>query len=92
MKDAIRAILAEGNLQNIFPDEQEREKYKADLIGFGRAIATSEYLNRDILSAIEQSLPPARPCKANPSLTSEGVQAMIASEHKTLGISLPEWS
>ncbi|MCP1065546.1 hypothetical protein M5G07_08585 [Serratia symbiotica] len=62
IKDAIRIALKTDNLETHFPDMTERESFKAELVRFRKAVATSEYLANNILSAMEQSLPPKKTC------------------------------
>ncbi|WP_170324318.1 iron-sulfur cluster assembly scaffold protein SufA [Budvicia diplopodorum] len=91
VKDAIRIVLTHENLMAHFPDLSEREFFKAELVKFGRAVALSEYIARDILSAIEQSVAPKKTYQPDNMPSADAVKAMIAAEHKNLGLSAPEF-
>ncbi|EAW1261746.1 hypothetical protein AA11_06035 [Salmonella enterica subsp. diarizonae] len=72
------------------PNRKDREEYKARLIKFGRAVANNDYTSRDILSSMDQCVPPKK--TSNPKQPpAEAVKAMINAEHKSLGIAAPEW-
>lgn len=88
--NAIKIVLDEDNLLKMHPDKKDREKYKAELVKFARAVANNNYTARDILSAIEQCKPPTKTC--NPKQPgAKAVKDMIEAEHKKLGITAPEW-
>lgn len=91
IKDAIRIVLTTENLNSRFPDPSDREAFKTDLVKFGRAVATSEYIARDIISAIEQSVPPKKTYQPDNLPSVSDVKAMIVAEHKNLGLSAPEF-
>ncbi|MQL46602.1 hypothetical protein GEA64_00710 [Photorhabdus khanii] len=57
-----------------------------NIVKFGRAIASSEYIACDILSAIEQSLPPTKTYQPDNLPTNSEVKLMISAEHKNLGL------
>lgn len=92
VKDAIRIALKAENLETRFPDVTERESFKAELVRFGKAVATSEYLANNILSAMEQSLPPKKTCQPEGMPSADEAKAMIIAEHKKLGLSAPVFS
>ncbi|WP_440863374.1 iron-sulfur cluster assembly scaffold protein SufA [Symbiopectobacterium purcellii] len=92
VKDAIRIALKTENLAAHFPDVAERENFKAELVRFGKAIATSESLASNILSAMAQSLPPKKTCQPEGMPSADEVKAMIIAEHKKLGLSAPVFS
>ncbi|QDL35506.1 hypothetical protein EGO53_19380 [Serratia liquefaciens] len=79
------------NLVARFPDPSERESFKTELVKFGRAVATSEYIAHDIISAIEQSVAPKKTYQPDNLPSGDEVRAMIAAEHKNLGLSAPEF-
>ncbi|RDL25958.1 iron-sulfur cluster assembly scaffold protein SufA [Serratia fonticola] len=89
IKEAIRLVLSHENLSLSIQDKTEREEFKASLIKFGRAVATSEYLAENILSAVEQSLPPKKSSSTTVTATSEEVKNMIRAEHRNLGLGVP---
>ncbi|EQA4235374.1 iron-sulfur cluster assembly scaffold protein SufA [Serratia marcescens] len=91
IKEAIRIVLTNENLVARFPEATERESFKAELVKFGRAVATSEYIGRDVLSAIEQSLPSKKTVQPENMPSAQNVKTMIAAEHKNLGLSSPEF-
>ncbi|WP_118986706.1 iron-sulfur cluster assembly scaffold protein SufA [Photorhabdus sp. CRCIA-P01] len=91
IKEAIRIVLSPDNLSKNFPDPSEREIFRVNIVKFGRAIANSEYTACDILSAIEQSLPPTKTYHPDNLPTSREIKLMISAEHKNLGLSAPEF-
>ncbi|CQH33436.1 Uncharacterised protein [Yersinia frederiksenii] len=91
LKDAIRIVLTSENLTRHFPDPVERVAFRADLVKFGRAVATSESIARGIISAIEQSIPPKKTYQPENLPSASEVKTMIAAEHKKLGLSAPEF-
>lgn len=91
IKDAIRIVLTPENLVSRFSDSTERESFRSEVIKFGRVVASSEYLACDVISAIKQSLPPKNTYHPNNLPLASEVQAMIAAEHKNLGLSPPEF-
>lgn len=91
LKDAIRVVLTPENLNRHFPDPVERVAFRADLVKFGRAVATSESISRGIISAIEQSVPPKKTYQPDNQPSASEVKAMIAAEHKNFGLSAPEF-
>ncbi|KAE9756150.1 iron-sulfur cluster assembly scaffold protein SufA [Escherichia coli] len=55
VKEAINIAMQPDNLARLFPDNPEqRARYRSLLICFGRAIAQSEFIARDIINAMEQ--------------------------------------
>ncbi|ELB6470231.1 iron-sulfur cluster assembly scaffold protein SufA [Salmonella enterica] len=87
---AIKIVMNEDNLLKMHPNRKDREEYKARLIKFGRAVANNDYTSRDILSSMDQCVPPKK--TSNPKQPpAEAVKAMINAEHKSLGIAAPEW-
>ncbi|WP_061771156.1 hypothetical protein [Serratia symbiotica] len=89
IKEAIRLVLSHENFSLSIQDKTEREEFKASLIKFGRAVATSEYLAENILSVVEQSLPPKKSSSTTVTATSEEVKEMIRAEHRNLGLGVP---
>jgi|SRR5471030_297386 len=92
VKDAIRIVLTPENLATRFPDQAEREAYRTELVKFGRAVASAEYIARDIISAIEQSQVPKKTYQPDNLPSAYDAKAMISAEHKNLGLSAPEFS
>lgn len=88
IKDAIRIILS-SELDEHFPEPKAREKFRSELILFGRAVATSEYLAQDVISCIEQSRAPKKSYQPENQPSADEVRAMITSEHKSFGLSIP---
>lgn len=88
--EAIKTIMAEEYLQKQFPDQGVREEYKSSLMQFGRAVANNRYTAEDVLTHIEQVKSPRATINAvQPDATE--VRAMIAAEHKSLGLNNPKW-
>lgn len=93
IKEAIKIVISPDNLAKLHPDSLELRVQQRDaLIRFGRAVAQSEFLARDILNAIERSRPPAKTVSLNDMPSDEDVRAMITAEHKSLGLSRPGFS
>ncbi|EFK6339247.1 hypothetical protein ACWBEJ_004676 [Escherichia coli] len=87
---AIKTIMQDDYLNKMFPDLAEREKYKAELIKFGRAVANNLYTTDDVLSHItQQKAPVATSNTPQPDINE--VKALIISEHNKLGLNSPEW-
>ncbi|WP_445375070.1 iron-sulfur cluster assembly scaffold protein SufA [Photorhabdus tasmaniensis] len=91
IKEAIRIVLSSDSLSKHFPDLSEREIFRVNIVKFGRAIASSEYIACDILSAIEQSLPPTKTYQPDNLPANSEVKLMISAEHRNLGLSAPEF-
>lgn len=93
IKEAVKIVITPENLAKLYPGDLELQvHYRDQLIRFGRAIAQSEFLARDMMSAIEQSMAPANTAKLADMPGDEDVRAMIAAEHRNLGLSAPEFS
>ncbi len=59
VKDAIKIVIQPDNLARLFPDNPEQiARYRILLIHFGRAIAQSEFIARDVINAMEQCTAP----------------------------------
>ncbi|HFW3091154.1 TPA: hypothetical protein ACIBE3_004859 [Salmonella enterica subsp. enterica serovar Reading] len=87
---AIKIVMREDNLLKMHPNKKDREEYKSRLVKFARAVASNNYTSRDILSSMDQCVPPQK--TSNPKQPpAEAVKAMIDAEHKSLGIAAPEW-
>ncbi|MBP2844091.1 MULTISPECIES: hypothetical protein [Dickeya] len=91
IKEAIKIALSPEKLSLHYPDADDREEFRTELVKFGRAVATSEYTARDILSAITQSQPSEKVYHPDSLPAVEDVRAMITAEHKNLGLSAPEF-
>lgn len=87
---AIKTVMQDDYLKKVFPDPVEREEYKARLIKFGRAVANNLYTTEDVLSHVDQQKTPGATCNA-PQPDSNEVKALIASEHRKLGLHSPDW-
>ncbi|KFB98411.1 hypothetical protein GTGU_04483 [Trabulsiella guamensis ATCC 49490] len=93
IKEAIKIVMAPDNLAKMYPDSLDlRVRFRDALVRFGREVAQSEFLARDIINAIERSQPPAKTISLKDMPSDEDVKSMIAAEHKNLGISAPEFS
>ncbi|ADU72611.1 hypothetical protein [Pantoea sp. At-9b] len=87
VKEAVKIVMAQDNLAKQYPGDLEQQvKYRNQLIRFGRAVAKSEFLARDMISAIEQSKAPAKTVKLTDMPSDEDVRNMIAAEHRNLGL------
>ncbi|EBN8660573.1 hypothetical protein C2392_09940 [Salmonella enterica] len=87
---AIKTVVQDDYLKKVFPDPAEREEYKTRLIKFGRAVANNLYTTEDALSHIDQQKSPEATCNMPQPDVSE-VKALIASEHRKLGLHAPDW-
>ncbi|ELD9769173.1 hypothetical protein RC452_002436 [Salmonella enterica] len=87
---AIKTVMQDDYLKKAFPDLAEREEYKTRLIKFGRAVANNLYTTEDALSHIDQQKSPEATCNA-PQPDGNEVKALIASEHRKLGLHSPDW-
>ncbi|EJL2296665.1 iron-sulfur cluster assembly scaffold protein SufA [Escherichia coli] len=62
VKKAIKTVIQPDNLARLFPgNPEQRVSYRNLLIRFGRAIAQSEFIARDIINAMEQCTAPHSP-------------------------------
>ncbi|WP_148244205.1 iron-sulfur cluster assembly scaffold protein SufA [Enterobacter asburiae] len=87
IKEAIQLVMKGDNIYKTFPGDLARQaKYKADLMRFGRALAQSEFLYRDMLSYMEQSEAPKKTVHLTDMPGDEEVKAWIKAEHKKLGL------
>ncbi|EMQ4857096.1 iron-sulfur cluster assembly scaffold protein SufA [Morganella morganii] len=85
VKEAIRLVMANDNLSKTFPGNPgQQAQYKANLLRFGRAVAQSEFILRDTLSLIEQSMPPENTVHLTDMPGDNEVRSWIAAEHKKL--------
>lgn len=92
VKEAIRIVITPDNLAKLYPDSLEmRAQYRATLIRFGRAVAQGEFVIRDTIATIEQSRAPTNVVYLSDMPSEEDAKAMIAAEHKNLGLSAPEF-
>lgn len=69
----------------------EDEKYRRDLVAFGRVIAQFRYAMEDRINHIESMKPPAKVSEVLPDVTAEEVHALIRSEHRSLGLDEPQF-
>ncbi|EOC2511814.1 iron-sulfur cluster assembly scaffold protein SufA [Escherichia coli] len=93
VKEAINIVMQPDNLARLFPDNlEQRVHYRNLLIRFGRAIAQSEFIARDAINAMEQCAAPTLTKKITGMPCEEDVRAMVAAEHRNLGLSAPEFS
>ncbi|MEM5487046.1 iron-sulfur cluster assembly scaffold protein SufA [Enterobacter cloacae] len=93
VKEAVSIVMQPDNLAKTHPDNLgERAHYRSQLMRFGRAIAQGEFILRDILSALEQSKAPKNTVSLTGMPSDTEVKALIAAEHKNLGLSAPEFS
>ncbi|HCB7201712.1 TPA: iron-sulfur cluster assembly scaffold protein SufA [Escherichia coli] len=59
VKEAINIVMQPDNLARLFPgNPEQRVHYRNLLIRFGRAIAQSEFIARDVINSMEQCTAP----------------------------------
>ncbi|GEM_PF-2714612 len=93
VKEAVSIVMQSDNLAKAYPDNLgERAHYRSQLMRFGRAIAQGEFILRDMISAIDQSKAPQNTVSLSGMPSDAEVKALIAAEHKNLGLSAPEFS
>ncbi|EEC6816334.1 hypothetical protein ACFVGB_003408 [Salmonella enterica] len=71
------------------PEAKKDELLRADIIAFGKAVAGLRFVAEEFLSFIEQTHPPKAVSSEPLGLSDSALKALIASEHKSLGLSAP---
>ncbi|EAY4423790.1 hypothetical protein FRK41_17325 [Salmonella enterica] len=71
------------------PEAKKDELLRADIIAFGKAVAGLRFVAEEFLLFIEQTHPPKAVSSEPLGLSDSALKALIASEHKSLGLSAP---
>lgn len=82
VKEAIKLVMRGDNINKLFPNDlAQQAKYRTSLVNFGKAVAQNEFILRDTLSCIQQSMSPEKTAHVANMPDQDEMDAWISAEH-----------